>query len=250
MNVAELLARIQAVCPLPATSQRVVQLAQDPAFREIVLDRVLAEPELEQRHLYPGRYYLRARTIEADGWRGAFGTPQQIDLSPTPRWPVVAIPFLLALVLPAGATPTPPDPQALAVASQVMEALGGEAAWKKIRFLRFDFAVETDGKIAMSRSHYWDKWTGRYRDSLGNRMTILGAANPEKNSNTREGQQGLDAEEVAHRKGSGHGIVVLDRAAQTVTFEMWRHAFDAAEPKPEDQFAGFPVTLPLSGQIA
>lgn len=94
------------------------------------------------------------------------------------------------------------------------------------------------------------EWTGRYRDSLGNRMTILGAANPEKNSNTREGQQGLDAEEVAHRKGSGHGIVVLDRAAQTVTFEMWRHAFDAAEPKPEDQFAGFPVTLPLSGQTA
>ena len=73
------------------------------------------------------------------------------------------IPFLLALIVPAGATPTPPDPQARAVASQVMEALGGEAAWRKIRFLRFDFAVETAGKIAMSRSHYWDKWTGRHR---------------------------------------------------------------------------------------
>lgn len=93
-------------------------------------------------------------------------------------------------------------------------------------------------------------WTGRYRDSFGNRMTILGAANPEKESNTREGQQGLDADEVAHRKGSGHGIVVLDRAAQTVTFEMWRHAFDAAQVKPEDQFAGFPVTVPLSDQTA
>jgi hypothetical protein len=93
------------------------------------------------------------------------------------------------------------------------------------------------------------EWTGRYRDSLGNRMTILGAANPDKDSNTREGQQGLDAEEVAHRKGSGHGIVILDRAARTATFEMWRHAFDAAQPKPEDQFLGFPVTLPLLDEM-
>jgi hypothetical protein len=31
---------------------------------------------------------------------------------------------------------------------------------------------------------------------------------------------------------------------------MWRHAFDAAQVKPEDQFAGFPVTVPLSDQTA
>ena len=89
-------------------------------------------------------------------------------------------------------------------------------------------------------------WTGRYRDGLGNRMTVLGAANPEKNSNTREGQAGLNAEEVAHRKGSGHGIVILDRKARTATFETWRHAFDAARPRPRDQFVGFPIVLELN----
>ncbi len=88
-------------------------------------------------------------------------------------------------------------------------------------------------------------WTGRYRDGLGNRITVLGAANPEKNSNTNEGQEGLNAEEIAHRKGSGHGIVILDRKARTASFEIWRHAFDAARPMPQDQFLGFPIILTL-----
>ena len=77
-------------------------------------------------------------------------------------------------------------------------------------------------------------------------MTILGAASPEPGSNTPEGQKGLNAEEVAHIKGSGHGIVVLDRAAHTVTFELWRHGFDAAAPNARDQFEGFPVRLQLN----
>ena len=88
-------------------------------------------------------------------------------------------------------------------------------------------------------------WTGRYLDGLGNRMTVLGAANPERGSNTRADQEGLTAEEVAHRKGSGHGIVILDRARRTATFEIWRHAFDAAVPVAEDQFEGFPIEIPL-----
>ena len=88
-------------------------------------------------------------------------------------------------------------------------------------------------------------WTGRYRDGLGNRITVLGAANPERNSNTREDQAGLDAEEIAHRKGSGHGIVILDRKAMTASFEIWRHAFDAAKPRAQDQFFGFPIAVPL-----
>jgi hypothetical protein len=88
-------------------------------------------------------------------------------------------------------------------------------------------------------------WTGRYRDGMGNRMTVLGAANPETNSNTGDGQAGLNAEEIAHRKGSGHGIVILDRKARTATFEIWRHAFDAERPQTQDQFLGFPIVLAL-----
>lgn len=88
-------------------------------------------------------------------------------------------------------------------------------------------------------------WTGRYRDGLGNRITVLGAANPDRNSNTREGQEGLDGEEIAHRKGSGHAIVILDRTEMTASFEIWRHAFDAAKPRVQDLFPGFPIVVPL-----
>ncbi|MCB1019665.1 MAG: alkaline phosphatase D family protein, partial [Acidobacteria bacterium] len=63
-----------------------------------------------------------------------------------------------------------------------------------------------------------DKWTGRFLDGLGNRMTILGYANPEPGSNTKEGQAGLNAEEVAQIKGSGHGVVVLRREGRKATF--------------------------------
>ena len=90
-------------------------------------------------------------------------------------------------------------------------------------------------------------WTGRYLDGLGNRMTVLGAANPEPGSNTAEGQKGLNAEQVAQIKGSGHGIVVLDREFQTARFEMWRHAIDAVQPRAGDQFDGFPIEVRLKG---
>ncbi len=90
-------------------------------------------------------------------------------------------------------------------------------------------------------------WTGRYRDIYGNRMTVLAAGNPEKGSNTFKG---YDPQEIAHLKGSGHGIVRLDKANGTATFELWRHDFDAAAPKPGDQFPDFPQTHRLEDNYA
>ena len=86
---------------------------------------------------------------------------------------------------------------------------------------------------------------GRFLDGLGNRMTILGVGNPEEGSNTREGQAGLNAEQVAHRKGSGYGLVSFQRGAGKARFELWRHGFDVAAPGPQDQFEGFPIELSL-----
>ncbi len=89
------------------------------------------------------------------------------------------------------------------------------------------------------------EYTGRYRDGFGHRITMLGVANPEEGSNTKEGQQGLNAEQIAHRKGSGHGIVILDRHERTATFEMWRHGLDVDRPASDDQFEGFPISVEL-----
>jgi len=89
------------------------------------------------------------------------------------------------------------------------------------------------------------EWTGRYLDSLGNRMTVLAAGNPEKGSN--EIAKGtIDPRELGHLKGSGHGVLKFHRSRREVTFELWRLKFDAGAPRSADQFEGFPKTLRLS----
>src|SRR5262245_2525964 len=73
---------------------------------------------------------------------------------------------LLALAVAAPlavAAQTSSDPKASAVADKVMDALGGTDAWNNTHFLRFDFAVDHEGKTLVRRAHTWDKWAGRYR---------------------------------------------------------------------------------------
>jgi hypothetical protein len=55
------------------------------------------------------------------------------------------------------------DAKAHEVAANMMNAMGGPQAWKDAHFVRFDFIVNAGGKAVVSRSHLWDKQTGRYR---------------------------------------------------------------------------------------
>lgn len=72
---------------------------------------------------------------------------------------VVLSAILGAPVVPAAA----PDPKAVAIARTMMQAMGGEAAWKQARYVRFDFIVKVRGQPRIERAHLWDKQTGRYR---------------------------------------------------------------------------------------
>jgi len=45
----------------------------------------------------------------------------------------------------------------------MMQAMGGEAAWKQARYVCFDFVVKAHGLPTITRAHLWDKQTGRYR---------------------------------------------------------------------------------------
>jgi len=102
---------------------------------------------------------------------------------------VLALAVATLVVLPAAAGS---DPKALAVAERVSQALGGEAAWKATRYLRFDFAVEVDGQVKTSRAHTWDKWTGRYRlqgkNKEGQAFVVL------MNVNTKQGAAWLNGQ--------------------------------------------------------
>ncbi|MEO8217699.1 MAG: hypothetical protein ABI718_11515 [Acidobacteriota bacterium] len=78
----------------------------------------------------------------------------------------VFLSFLSSLLLAADSNrfdPSGSDGAAVAVADQVMKALGGTRAWDDAHFLRFDFVSERDGKQNVIRSHWWDKWSGRHR---------------------------------------------------------------------------------------
>ncbi len=79
------------------------------------------------------------------------------------------------------------------VGKALWNALGGDDGWKHARYLRFDWIVEREGKRVVMRSHYWDRFTGRYRvDGVdeGKRYSIY------FNVDTRLGQAWLDGKKV------------------------------------------------------
>jgi hypothetical protein len=84
------------------------------------------------------------------------------------RWSRVPAGAALALLLAIGAggaavaPPDQPDARAAAVADAVMKAGGGDAGGAASKYLRFTFAVEKDGAIRSSRTHYWDRVTNRH----------------------------------------------------------------------------------------
>jgi hypothetical protein len=56
-----------------------------------------------------------------------------------------------------------PETQPVDIARGMMQAMGGEAAWKRAHFVRFDFVLKIGGQEKFARAHLWDKQTGRYR---------------------------------------------------------------------------------------
>ncbi len=61
------------------------------------------------------------------------------------------------------------DPAAVRYASEMMDALGGQAAWDSLGVVRFAFVVTKGDTVLTSRTHYWDKRHGRNRVEGTNR---------------------------------------------------------------------------------
>jgi hypothetical protein len=84
------------------------------------------------------------------------------------------------------------DPEAAALAERVLEALGGEAAWREARFLRFGFAGR--------RQHAWDRATGRHRvegeTQEGEEYVVI------HDLDTREGRVWVAGEEVTGERAT------------------------------------------------
>lgn len=69
------------------------QLASDPAFARLVVERTLDEPRAVFEEPGVGEYYFRIRAIDADGFQGPFSAAQRLEVHPSPWW------LLLLLVL-------------------------------------------------------------------------------------------------------------------------------------------------------
>jgi hypothetical protein len=100
------------------------------------------------------------------------------------------------------------DPKALELADRQVEALGGKAAWDAVHFVRFRFAG--------SRTHHWDKWTGRHRVEFTTRANehwvVL------QNLNTRQGRAWKDGQELA---GEAAAKAVEDGYATWINDTYW-----------------------------
>lgn len=46
---------------------------------------------------------------------------------------------------------------------RVLEAMGGQEAWDRTRFLSFRWQVEREGEVVSDRRHAWDRYDGLYR---------------------------------------------------------------------------------------
>ncbi len=76
-----------------------IQLASDVSFQQLTIDQVSAQPVLAVSKPASGVYYLRVRTLPADGAPGPWGKAQQIEL-PVNYWPLLWVLLPVLLILP------------------------------------------------------------------------------------------------------------------------------------------------------
>lgn len=96
--------------------------------------------------------------------------------------------------------------------------------------------VDAEGRDAKTRGY-----TGQYIDGLGNRLEVLGVANPDPGSNTLR-QHNTHPYELARRKGSGYGVARFDPTAGRVAFDL-RRIPTWSSATSSTSFPGFPLDL-------
>jgi hypothetical protein len=74
------------------------------------------------------------------------------------------------------------DAKAIAIADEVMQAMGGRAAWDATRFLSWNFFG--------LRTHLWDRWSGDLRFQQGDQVVLM-------NVNTKDGRVFRAGQELA-----------------------------------------------------
>jgi len=107
----------------------------------------------------------------------------------------------------------PVDTKAGEIADAVATAMGGQEAWNRARFLRFDFRVTAGGKTVADRAHLFDKHTGRYRlegtTKEGARQVVLFNTSNQQGTVYQEGKK-LDGAASAAAVKQAYGSYIND----------------------------------------
>jgi hypothetical protein len=76
-----------------------VQMSKDNAFSAPIVDASVTEAQLKMKRPDAGRYFVRIRAIDADGYQGPWGTTQTIDVPSTRSyWWMLVIPVIPVLL--------------------------------------------------------------------------------------------------------------------------------------------------------
>jgi hypothetical protein len=78
-----------------ASMQYDVQVAPDLTFTAGLQAVRVEQPQWLLRRPEPGRYFVRVRSIDGDGFVGPFGAPQVVDVPYSPLWWLLLLPVLL-----------------------------------------------------------------------------------------------------------------------------------------------------------
>lgn len=113
--------------------------------------------------------------------------------------------LLLTVCAPARAAS---DAKAAEIGRSMVEAMGGQDAWNRARFLRFDFRVDAGGKTAADRAHLWDRHTGRYRLENAGSVVLFNTAT-QQGSAYQDGKK-LDATATAAAIKKAYGTFIND----------------------------------------
>lgn len=88
------------------------------------------------------------------------------------------------------------------------------------------------------------QYTGKYYDNSGHPINVLAVANPAPLSNIPDvwSRSSTSRIQVGRAKGSGYGLVSLNRLKKTATFHLYKVG------RANDEFNGFPKTVRIGGK--
>lgn len=73
------------------------QFASDSEFKNLLLDSVTAESQISVPRPGAGEYFMRVKTIDADGFAGPFGQAQRIEIPASPWWLLLPLVIILSV---------------------------------------------------------------------------------------------------------------------------------------------------------